>query len=1317
MTRLNGFAAPAAMIALAALFVSPPAPAGAATVRFQTSAAGGIAVTGNTLGLSGNPTTGLPSDDHKIEVLIDSTATLQVTGWPMGTTRSWRDASSSAVLDLPEDATVLYAELVWAGSGGGQDDQGMSVSDLLGTAVTLTTPDGTFQISPDANTQLNPNTGGGYYSRSANVTSRITSGGTYTVGGVPVSLDGAQDAAGWTLLVVYEDATLPTRNLTLFSINELVSSSTSAETHITGLCTPQDAGALAGRLALTALEGDAPVDGDAFRFGPDSSGLTSVNARLSGPRNLIDNFFASQITDIDGDLDTRGSFGDANHSPGTNIVGGRQGWDIAGVDLSSKLTAGQTEAWIRGDSTGETYVMLAAALEIDLEAPRFANLDTALVATPDEPHPGDDVSVTVQLENVGGADATNVLFSLTEALPTNTSYVSGSFLVDGANPPGGAVTDGAALVSGVPLADIAVDESVVVTFTVHIDDILDGGLLSLRGAVDYGYTDCQSNPLTGEANTGRVTLLVTQCGDGIIAGSEICDDGGVDDEDGCDASCMVEYGWACDGPEGTPNHCTATCGDGQIAVGAETCDDGGTDAFDGCSASCAFEPGFDCVDPSPGPNGTPGSPDTECESECGDGKVALGVEECDDQNLDTLDGCDDGCMVEYAWDCAEDGAGLSTCTATCGDGQVAFGAEACDDGNTADLDGCAAACDAVEIGYSCQDDGPTVPGSVGSPDSRCDSTCGDGVIAVGAEICDDHNARSQDGCSSLCEVEYGWTCSAPLMTPSFCVPRCGDGKIAVGAELCDDGNAVGLDGCSGTCRDELGWSCTDPSPGQNGTVAAPDSACASTCGDGLIAVGGENCDDGDVATGDGCSDTCEVELGWYCDNATPASPSSCTISCGDGLVAAGVEPCDDGGTQASDGCSAICEVERGWTCPGGTGCATTCGDGLLAGGELCDDGNTDGGDGCAAGCDAYEPGYDCVDVIDDGDAVADTVCAATCGDGRLAVGAEACDDGGLEAGDGCSASCAFEPGWTCQGPAGSSTPCKAAECGDGIIAGAEVCDDGNADDNDGCTASCGAVESDWSCEDPEPEVLGTVAEPDSVCTTDCGDGVILGDEVCDDENTEEGDGCPSDCLSIDDGWTCDGEPSVCESICGDGMIAGAVEACDDQNTDDGDGCSSTCEVEPGWSCVTEPSICLPGCGDGLIRGNEQCDDGNHDPDDGCGANCTVEGGYVCEDEPSICIYDLDGDGIPDDGDNSGTIGDNPCVGGDTESCDDNCKGVVNSDQSDVDNDGIGDACDSPYDGPRVEGGGGGCAGGPASPLGLLAGLLFVVAVVARRRWA
>lgn len=59
--------------------------------------------------------------------------------------------------------------------------------------------------------------------------------------------------------------------------------------------------------------------------------------------------------------------------------------------------------------------------------------------------------------------------------------------------------------------------------------------------------------------------------------------------------------------------------------------------------------------------------------------------------------------------------------------------------------------------------------------------------------------------------------------------------------------------------------------------------------------------------------------------------------CGNGILDPG-EQCDDGNTVSGDGCSATCQREP------------RCGDGVVDAGEQCDDGNTVSGDGCSASC-------------------------------------------------------------------------------------------------------------------------------------------------------------------------------------------------------------------------------------------------------------------------------------------------------------------------------------------------------------------------------
>ncbi len=63
-------------------------------------------------------------------------------------------------------------------------------------------------------------------------------------------------------------------------------------------------------------------------------------------------------------------------------------------------------------------------------------------------------------------------------------------------------------------------------------------------------------------------------------------------------------------------------------------------------------------------------------------------------------------------------------------------------------------------------------------------------------------------------------------------------------------------------------------------------------------------------------------------------------------------------------------------------------------------------------------------------------------------------------------------------------------------------------------------------------------------------------------------------------------------------------------------------------------------------------------------NLTKEPDYTVFDEGSNLLKVAseetpDNDGVPSDGDNSGIPGDNPCAGGATENCDDNCPGTPN----------------------------------------------------------
>lgn len=125
------------------------------------------------------------------------------------------------------------------------------------------------------------------------------------------------------------------------------------------------------------------------------------------------------------------------------------------------------------------------------------------------------------------------------------------------------------------------------------------------------------------------------------------------------------------------------------------------------------------------------------------------------------------------------------------------------------------------------------------------------------------------------------------------------------------------------------------------------------------------------------------------------------------------------------------------------------------------------------------------------------------------------------------------------------------------------------------------------------EQFGVRCGPGQECATDqaaciniggCGNHHTDKDEVCDDGNITDGDGCSADCTS--------------DESCGNGITdivdpKNPKESCDDGNTRANDGCSPDCHLE---SKV---------CGNLIVEKEigEVCDDGNQDSFDGCRGDC------------------------------------------------------------------------------------------------------------------
>ena len=714
-------------------------------------------------------------------------------------------------------------------------------------------------------------------------------------------------------------------------------------------------------------------------------------------------------------------------------------------------------------------------------------------------------------------------------------------------------------------------------------------------------------------------MWITVWGDGLKAGTEKCDDANTNNGDGCNSLCTsVESSWVWSG--------------------------GSTIARDTCTFCTAGLYQNDATTP------------TTWVTHWGDG-LRAGTEKCDDANTNNGDGCNSLCTsVESSWVWS---GGSTTARDTC---------TFC----TAGL----------------YQDSATTP-------TTWVTHWGDGLKA-GSEKCDDANTNNGDGCnSSWTSVESSWVwsggsttardtctyCSSgwyqnDATTPTTWVTHWGDG-LRAGTEKCDDGNIINGDGCLYDCSAvQSGWvwsggttttidSCTECMPGYYQNNALTPTSWVTIWGDGFEA-GTEKWDDANTASGDGCNSSCtSVEAGWvwsggsvisrdtwtqwaagyYQDNSL--NPQTCVTNCGDSKRV-GSEKWDDGNTNNSDGCKSDCSsVESGWVWSGGssssrdtctqwtsglyqndsnnpTSWVPHCGDGFKAGSEKWDDGNTSNGDGCNSACTGVETSW-------------------------------VCTGGSPTAKDVWSF---WSSGWY-QNDATTPTT-WVTHWGDGFEAGTEKWDDANTNNGDGCKADWSSVETGWvwiggsttsrdTCTFWTAGFYQNSASNPETWVPHWGDGLRVGTEKWDDNNTNNSDGCKSDCSGVESGWVWSGgsstskdtctfctsgwyqndptTPTVWVTHCGDGLEAG-TEKWDDNNTNNGDGWKSDwSSVDSGWVCTggsttskdvcqkwstgfipdssTNPENWITVCGDGKRAGSELCDDGNTSNGDGWSSNCST----------------------------------------------------------------------------------------------------------------
>ncbi len=414
-------------------------------------------------------------------------------------------------------------------------------------------------------------------------------------------------------------------------------------------------------------------------------------------------------------------------------------------------------------------------------------------------------------------------------------------------------------------------------------------------------TDC-----SGLVDNPSASCVANSCGNGVIEGSETCDDG----------SFNGKYGFC-------GNDCTYTasfyCGDGTVAAG-EVCDCGsvtvggktyqGSDCalFGNLNGEYASNPtqscGWACTGPAP---------------YCGDGNVD-DAEECDG-DTETYAGelcatgankgefctSDDDCPstkvkgITIAGHC-----GTSSATSACEQTNVCLGGNTdtlgsicssdsdCDT-TTGSNDGeCSDDLFQTTRTRTCADDGEDGDTCNWNDEWKSISceypfTCGDGTIDDG-EACDDGNDNNTDSCTNACQTNV-----------------CGDGYVEAGVEYCDDGSENGE-----VCNASYDETCTYCS-----TSCKLVTSSGAYCGNGEI-ESGEYCDEGDLpfyyVNADG-------DFNGTCDPSDEGKTKETTYYCADvGLC--------EGGDDHGEACTTSADVTLS-SCSGGScvfpSCADDCG--------------------------------------------------------------------------------------------------------------------------------------------------------------------------------------------------------------------------------------------------------------------------------------------------------------------------------------------------------------------------------------------------------
>lgn len=496
--------------------------------------------------------------------------------------------SSMASVDIPAGSEVLYAGLYWGGSAenfklvdGKKVYSANTEVQAAGSAMKLRAPGGEYREITAATTGLNRNRKFDYGS-SADITEIVQAAGPGEYWGADVASTVGQDHyAGWAMVVVFKNADLPLRDLSVY-------------------------------------EGYAQMEPNFSKVSIDINGFLTP---LTGPVNATvgtvvwegDVSFAKDYLEVDGkrigdDLSPAGNFYNGVVANKGVLEGNRNPAYARTMQIDAKTTAlpdgslanGDTDLTLSLGTAADRYIPHVITTAIDLYDAHLTPVKAVTNLDGNDPAKvGDTLEYTVTVTNDGVDTSDNVVFS--DTIPAGTTYVPGSLtvtagadttaLTDAAGDDAGEYADGkitARIGTGADATtggSMGQDEVIVITFQATVNkasaegSIANSASLSYQGATMGTKRTATSNGVDTpvgkhvDLRIAKETLEpeVPEAGTDISWGITVTNDG-ASDTDGVVVTDTLPEGLTF--VSATDAECTAeaavvTCQLGALASGAE----------------------------------------------------------------------------------------------------------------------------------------------------------------------------------------------------------------------------------------------------------------------------------------------------------------------------------------------------------------------------------------------------------------------------------------------------------------------------------------------------------------------------------------------------------------------------------------------------------------------------------------------------------------------------------------------------------------------------------------------------------------------------